>query len=245
MCCLKLATRHDPDHDDDDGRDADGSYGSIQLVLPLNRYTSQLLQPLNFQRPSRRKPGDVASTSVDADKNMPGFKQSLTCGTGPIKTLTYDEQRLFGPSEADKNSWPGTVSDTQNIAFRWWDESNKRQQSTHRQLLFHDLQISTNRCRWDSTANSCAVDRWLGRLKFWRLPTASTSGFYFTIRQCQCDKCKFSLTNVPSIVVACRGAQFLSWASSWACTCSTQATPRWKNQCVESSFTEDGAEALK
>ncbi|XP_032786100.1 serine protease 44 [Daphnia magna] len=110
VCCLKLATRHDPDHDDDDGRDADGSYGSIQLVLPLNRYTSQLLQPLNFQRPSRRKPGDVASTSVDADKNMPGFKQSLTCGTGPIKTLTYDEQRLFGPSEADKNSWPGTVS---------------------------------------------------------------------------------------------------------------------------------------
>ncbi|XP_057376099.1 tryptase gamma-like [Daphnia carinata] len=107
VCCLQVATRNDQH---DDGREAEGAYGSIQLVLPLNRYTSQFLRPFNFQTPSRRKPAEVASTSVDTNKNVAGFKQSLTCGTGPIKTLTYDEQRLFGPSEADKNSWPATVS---------------------------------------------------------------------------------------------------------------------------------------
>lgn len=109
MCCVKLAAKDD----DEEDHDRNGHYGSIQVVLPINRYTSQFLRPFNTNSAIRGKPNETPEvSSIDTDTNKAGFKQSLTCGTGPIKTLTYDEQRLFGQSEADKNSWPGTVSQT-------------------------------------------------------------------------------------------------------------------------------------
>jgi hypothetical protein len=33
-----------------------------------------------------------------------------TCGAGPTKTLSFDEQRVVGGVEAEKNAWPGIVS---------------------------------------------------------------------------------------------------------------------------------------
>jgi hypothetical protein len=45
--------------------------------------------------------GLVAQQSMD--------KQS-TCGAGPTKTLSFDEQRIVGGTDAQKNSWPSIVS---------------------------------------------------------------------------------------------------------------------------------------
>lgn len=39
----------------------------------------------------------------------PVFPES-SCGVGPAKTLTMEEQRIVGGTEAVKNSWPGIVS---------------------------------------------------------------------------------------------------------------------------------------
>lgn len=33
-----------------------------------------------------------------------------TCGAGPTKTMSFDEQRVVGGVEAEKNAWPGIVS---------------------------------------------------------------------------------------------------------------------------------------
>lgn len=39
-----------------------------------------------------------------------GESKQSSCGAGPVKTLSLDDQRVVGGNKAIKNSWPGIVS---------------------------------------------------------------------------------------------------------------------------------------
>ncbi len=49
-------------------------------------------------------------TDIPAYLRNPRPDSKNTCGAGPTKTLSFDEQRVVGGVEAEKNAWPGIVS---------------------------------------------------------------------------------------------------------------------------------------
>jgi hypothetical protein len=51
----------------------------------------------------------TTTTTMPFVEEEPVFPES-SCGVGPAKTLTMEEQRIVGGTEAVKNSWPGIVS---------------------------------------------------------------------------------------------------------------------------------------
>ncbi len=53
--------------------------------------------------------GTTTTTAIPFVEEEPVFPESF-CGVGPAKTLTMEEQRIVGGTEAVKNSWPGIVS---------------------------------------------------------------------------------------------------------------------------------------
>ncbi|XP_046451011.1 trypsin-1-like isoform X1 [Daphnia pulex] len=67
---------------------------------PTNIY-SWLQNPYRPTKPVTTMTNGLAEQSAD--------KQS-TCGAGPTKTLSFDEQRIVGGTDAQKNSWPSIVS---------------------------------------------------------------------------------------------------------------------------------------
>lgn len=55
--------------------------------------------------------GTNRPTYVENGQPAANLKQTATtCGAGPTKTLSYDEQRVVGGVDAEKNSWPSIVS---------------------------------------------------------------------------------------------------------------------------------------
>lgn len=77
-------------------------------TISTNPYT----RPTNIytwlQNPYR--PANAVATTSGLAAEQSADKQSLTCGAGPTKTLSFDEQRIVGGTDAQKNSWPSIVS---------------------------------------------------------------------------------------------------------------------------------------
>ena len=77
------------------------TYGSIPSSNPFTRPTNIYSWMQNPYRPTTN------GASIDAELTE---KQTADCGAGPTKTLSFDEQRIVGGTEAKKNSWPSIVS---------------------------------------------------------------------------------------------------------------------------------------
>ncbi|XP_046451630.1 trypsin-1-like isoform X2 [Daphnia pulex] len=58
----------------------------------------------------------TTTTTMPFVEEEPVFPES-SCGVGPAKTLTMEEQRIVGGTEAVKNSWPGIVALKKNGTF--------------------------------------------------------------------------------------------------------------------------------
>lgn len=85
------------------------SYEYAPISMSTNPYT----RPTNIyswlQNPYRPTNAVTTMTSGLAAEQSTD-KQSVTCGAGPTKTLSFDEQRIVGGTDAQKNSWPSIVS---------------------------------------------------------------------------------------------------------------------------------------
>lgn len=77
------------------------SMSTNPYTRPTNIY-SWLQNPYRPTKPVTTTTNGLAEQSAD--------KQSVTCGAGPSKTLSFDEQRIVGGTDAQKNSWPSIVS---------------------------------------------------------------------------------------------------------------------------------------
>ena len=74
-----------------------------------------IIEQLNFNVTTTTTTTPTKKTTVMTTTTKPFIDEDTvfvesSCGVGPAKTLTIDEQRIVGGTEAVKNSWPGIVS---------------------------------------------------------------------------------------------------------------------------------------
>lgn len=86
----------------------DGSFGtgSIPMLDRINPYNNPSSRP-PYVRPQINGPPRPTDFAINPFNDT---RQSTTCGVGPTKTLSFDEQRIVGGTNAAKNSWPGIVA---------------------------------------------------------------------------------------------------------------------------------------
>ncbi|KAI9554652.1 hypothetical protein GHT06_019925 [Daphnia sinensis] len=80
--------------------------GSIPMLDRVNPYNSPSSRP-PYVRPEIN--GPPRPTGI-VNSPLNDTRQSTTCGVGPTKTLSFDEQRIVGGTNAAKNSWPGIAA---------------------------------------------------------------------------------------------------------------------------------------
>ncbi|XP_059351329.1 uncharacterized protein LOC130696997 [Daphnia carinata] len=80
--------------------------GSIAMLERINPYNSPSSRP-PYVRPEINGPPRPSGSAISASNDT---RQTTSCGVGPTKTLSFDEQRIVGGTNAAKNSWPGIVA---------------------------------------------------------------------------------------------------------------------------------------
>ncbi|KAI9554581.1 hypothetical protein GHT06_019854 [Daphnia sinensis] len=92
-------------------------YGSM-LAVPVNPYTGQPNNgPSNYHLWFQNTPNNIKTTPTDSGNGVSDSKESVKCGAGPTKMLSYEEQRIVGGTAAEKNSWPSVASLRRNGQF--------------------------------------------------------------------------------------------------------------------------------
>ncbi|XP_057374920.1 trypsin-1-like [Daphnia carinata] len=104
VCCT---TPFVNDGNDEDNKKISGS----TLAVPVNPYTGQPNNgPSNYHLWFQNTSNNIKTTTTDSGNSVLDSKETVQCGAGPTKMLSYDEQRIVGGTAAEKNSWPSIVS---------------------------------------------------------------------------------------------------------------------------------------